>query len=149
MDTSSNNNNQQQQPTTTTTTNQQQINTTTTTTTKRHHHHQRRRRRDMRTLPQSYISALIGEVVEVELRDNRVVTGILDIIDKDMNIIMGKCKGIYVEGPRKGEVTLTAELAYLQGVRIRYIRLPTTTDTSVKRAWEMNQREMNKRQWIS
>ena len=52
-------------------------------------------------MPQAYVSALVGETVEVELRDNRVVTGVLDLVDKDMNVVLGKCKGVYVEGPRK------------------------------------------------
>jgi hypothetical protein len=52
----------------------------------------RRRRLDAKnTLPMLVLDTMIGESVTVHLKDETVLTGILDSVNADMTLSLGKC----------------------------------------------------------
>lgn len=76
----------------------------------------------------SALEAFVGETISVETADGRVYGGILDSVDKDMNVMLGKAKCKYVDGPRRFEILPSTEFVLLSAKNIRYYHFPPQSD---------------------
>jgi len=92
------------------------------------------KKRGWRTLA-PLLQAFLGEIVSVELKSGMVLTGILDTVDHEMNVWLGKVETTWMEGRRKGEVGPTMELTYVSSSKMRYVHFPDrlNIDAQVKR----------------
>eukprot|EP00033_Pygsuia_biforma_P000951 GCRY01001093.1.p1 GENE.GCRY01001093.1~~GCRY01001093.1.p1 ORF type:complete len:129 (+),score=21.50 GCRY01001093.1:128-514(+) len=66
------------------------------------------------------LQAMRGEVVQVELFNNKMVEGTVDSADEDMNLFLinGKIGG-------KGGDTFTFDQMFIRGQNIRYVNIPS------------------------
>jgi small nuclear ribonucleoprotein (snRNP)-like protein len=105
--------------------------------------------RNSKTLSTAVLSPCIGSSVEVELETDLVIRGILDDCDQDMNLVLGKCRCFYVEGLARGKSLPDAELIFVSGRNIRFIRLDDLNiDEAMKNAWLQRQRHLKRRHLI-
>jgi small nuclear ribonucleoprotein (snRNP)-like protein len=88
---------------------------------------------------------MIGLQLSVHLKDDRVLTGILDSVDADLSVTLGKCTGVFEEGPKRGSAVPMAELVFVAGKNVRFVKLPNNVDELLKRHWTM-QRQVGAKQ---
>jgi len=98
-----------------------------------------KQRADRRGLAPTLLGAYIGETVKVHLRDDRVLTGILDSVYGDFGLVLGKCSGVFAEGPRRKQAAPATELAFVSGALVRMVELPGDADDHLRRAWKLQQ----------
>ena len=105
---------------------------------------------DRRTLASSVLSAFVGRKLSIELKSDVVVYGILDEVDGDMNITLGRCQAMIVEGPRRGEILPSSELTFISGRKIRYVQLDDDCSVieQLRLTWLLRKKSVQTRQWI-
>jgi len=80
---------------------------------------------------------MVGQTVRVHLKDERILSGILDSVGGDFGLTLGKCSGIFDEGPRRGEELPPVELVFIAGRVVRFVELPNgPVEDHLKRAWK-------------
>ena len=77
-------------------------------------------RRDQRTLSSTVLSACIGRVIEVELKTDVIIHGILDDCDQSMNLVLGRCE---IRHRTLTESFPKTELMFVTGKNVRYVLL--------------------------
>eukprot|EP00771_Trimastix_marina_P003601 gnl/Trimastix_PCT/4896.p1 GENE.gnl/Trimastix_PCT/4896~~gnl/Trimastix_PCT/4896.p1 ORF type:complete len:139 (-),score=0.53 gnl/Trimastix_PCT/4896:63-479(-) len=94
------------------------------------------------------LKSLLDKHVHVELRDGKQITGILDEVDDQMNLIMLKAK--YHFPPCTDHIpTQELVICYVSGRTIRYVFIPKTMDCpnsiNQQRIREMRVEKQNRR----
>jgi len=108
-------------------------------------------RRDRRTLSSVVLSAFIGRSVTIELKNDQELNGILDDVDKDMNLTIGRVTGVISEGPHRGLKLPPSEIMFVRGRRIRFISLDSETSVvdQLKQAALLTKKGTKSRHWIT
>lgn len=61
----------------------------------------------------------IGVVVVIEMKDDSEISGILDDVDKDMNIVLSNCRQVGATGD-----VSESDTAHINGRKIRFVHIP-------------------------
>lgn len=105
--------------------------------------------KDRRSLPGTVLPACVGCSIEVELKNDIVIRGILDDCDTAMNMILGRCQSWFSEGPRQGERLPDCQLTFVAARRVRYIRFERSELLVGLRAhWQQKYNSQRKRHMI-
>mmetsp|Transcript_20965 Transcript_20965/g.25440 ORF Transcript_20965/g.25440 Transcript_20965/m.25440 type:complete len:114 (+) Transcript_20965:159-500(+) len=80
-----------------------------------------------------------------------VVTGILDSVDKGMNLVLGKATQQWIEGRWRGRRDIDMELVFLSSRMIRYVHIPSSInlDAHIRRWQKRKQAVSFRRNYIT
>ena len=67
----------------------------------------------------NFLYLFTGVVVVIEMKDDSEISGILDDVDKDMNVVLSNCRQVGASG----EVS-ESDTAHINGRKIRYVHIP-------------------------
>jgi small nuclear ribonucleoprotein (snRNP)-like protein len=91
------------------------------------------------------LAPFVGSRVDIQLKTNTQITGVLDDCDSNLNLIVGKCLIVRASGTTPE----TCELLFLNGRQIRYIQFDDVNyEDQLRKSWTYSQRN-NKRQEIA
>ncbi|CAL1532802.1 unnamed protein product [Lymnaea stagnalis] len=87
------------------------------------------------------LTALEGKVITVEIRNDKVIEGILDLVEADMNLNMSNVVLTDVLG-RSTRLTKF----YIRGRQIRFVHIPDEVDIIKAMQWQIDKTEYYKGQ---
>eukprot|EP00611_Tribonema_gayanum_P026890 TRINITY_DN6502_c0_g1_i2.p1 TRINITY_DN6502_c0_g1~~TRINITY_DN6502_c0_g1_i2.p1 ORF type:complete len:143 (+),score=33.87 TRINITY_DN6502_c0_g1_i2:73-501(+) len=69
------------------------------------------------------LQGMLGKVIVVEMKTDAELTGLLEEVDKNMNLVMVNVRQVSPQGG-----VLELETAFVQGTMIRYVHIPDNVD---------------------